>query len=455
MSHLLLSSAYDIWREERDHLEPVVRNARDGSLLLLVPGGKFLTGQNDKFKVELPPFYMGIHPVTNSQYRQFIAATGHGPPDRDDFGKPVWRGSSFPPGRDDHPVVCVSWDDAKAYCDWARLELPSELQWEKAARGTDGRLYPWGNQWDESKCRGISATINNDRSNQETCGVWEYPEACSVWGHYQMSGNVWEWCVDCDDGISDAHSRYKRGDLTPSTRGAHRRLRGGSWCDDDPRYFCCTTARGNAPSSYRRQYGFRVSRPVACTKSVRKTAREPRQMAHTIGYTCMYCGNKITSVPGWPPLGNSVAFYQQAVEETKNKPGAFNLTHTCPYCHKAYCVVWDDDPTGVQPSSIRASRSRLAKPPSFWAKLLGTAPKRVLTDKEKRTLYKEILQETEIELKLAIRRGDATLFDIPFQADAAVHIAEKIAKRLAPKYGISGREAVAILKSGVQNGWIK
>jgi formylglycine-generating enzyme required for sulfatase activity len=210
----------------------LVEHPKDASLLLLVPAGKFLAG--DKFPVELPAYYLALHPVTNLQYARFLTERRPNDSDlqkwvlldSDCFVRKSGTGYEAYGGKAHHPVVQVSWYGAEAYCQWAELRLPTELEWEKAARGVDGREYPWGNDWDESKCRNYK-----NHGGEQTCSVWSYPAGCSPWGHYQLAGNVWEWCADWYD--SSAYSRYKRGELSPPSSGSSRVLRGGSW--DAPR----------------------------------------------------------------------------------------------------------------------------------------------------------------------------------------------------------------------------
>ena len=141
-----------------------------------MPAGKFLYG-DDKKEVELPQFWIAKAPVTNAQYARFVAETGREPPDH-------WKGKTPPQKIAGHPMTYVSWDDAVAYATWAGGRLPTEEEWEKAARGTDGREYPWG-KWAEGRCNTKEAGIGG------TTPVGQYsPQGDSPYGCQDCAGNV-------------------------------------------------------------------------------------------------------------------------------------------------------------------------------------------------------------------------------------------------------------------------
>ena len=192
--------------------------------MVLIPAGEFLMGsdpsvdknargnEQPQHTLYLPDYYLAKTPVTNAQYAAFVEATTyHRQPGGWEHGKP-------PSGKEDHPVVWVSWHYAVAYCNWLAevtgrpYRLPSEAEWEKGARGTDGRIYPWGNQWDAKRCN------TREGGKGDTTPVGAYPQGASPYGLLDMAGNVWEWTrsihksypYDPDDGREDLEAEGDR-----------------------------------------------------------------------------------------------------------------------------------------------------------------------------------------------------------------------------------------------------
>jgi len=202
------------------------RNPKDGKEMVRVPAGKFLYG-DDRREVELSGFWIDKAPVTNAEYARFVAETGHTPPEH-------WQGKIPPKEIADHPVTYVTWHDAIVYAEWAGGRLPTEQEWEKAARGTDGRKYPWG-EWAEGRCNSEEAGIRG------TTPVGQYsPQGDSPYGCVDMAGNVWEWTTSSDP---------------PGSR--LRVLRGGAF-DNDVRYVRCAFRDRFFPNYGRREFGFRI-----------------------------------------------------------------------------------------------------------------------------------------------------------------------------------------------------
>lgn len=250
--------------------EPLIENPKDGTILVLIPAGEFLAGgkrENEgggsPFRVRLPAYYLALHAVTNRQYAAFLNAAQAGKEAvekwilfaSDCFVRRQGSGYEAYGGKEGHPVVQVSWYGAEAYCGWAGLRLPTELEWEKAARGGDGREYPWGVEWDEKRCRN-----GKNQGSERTADIWGYAGGAAPWGGYQMAGNVWEWCEDWYEG--DAYKRYKTGNLTKPSSGVYRVLRGGSWCLDYPGSFRCAFRYYLRPDLRYNFSGFRCARTV-------------------------------------------------------------------------------------------------------------------------------------------------------------------------------------------------
>jgi formylglycine-generating enzyme required for sulfatase activity len=228
---------------------------REGKEMVLVPAGESLMGTSQEQLAELKrrykwdhewmrretpqrrvyveDFYIDKYLVTNAEYERFVEATSHVTEAEIEGWGWVWEESlkkvegadwRHPGGpestiedRMDHPVVMVSWNDASAYADWVGKRLPTEAEWEKAARGTQGWLWPWGNEWDGRKANTIEAGPHT------VTPVGSYPAGASPYGCLDMAGNVWEW-------MADWLKAYPASDYLDNDLGEkYKVLRGGSW----------------------------------------------------------------------------------------------------------------------------------------------------------------------------------------------------------------------------------
>jgi formylglycine-generating enzyme required for sulfatase activity len=261
----------------------------DGTILLYVPAGEFTMGnkaedglaecqknrsdcQRDWFTDEEPAhtvyldaFYMDKYEVSNAAYRECVNRGLCQPPTKvsSSTRSSYYSDSQF----DDYPVIYVDWNMAKNYCEWRGARLPTEAEWEKAARGTDGRMYPWGNVFDGSKTNFCDENCSIDWANKnyndgyaDTAPVNAYPDGMSVYGIFNLAGNVWEWVADWYD--ATYYARSPSSNPQGPFSGDGRALRGGSWyvTGDSVR---ASNRRGNdVPSTSVDFFGFRCARSL-------------------------------------------------------------------------------------------------------------------------------------------------------------------------------------------------
>lgn len=258
---------------------------KDGMVMVYVPADEFIMGSDaddalaecqkftsdcdrDWFTDEEPPhqvsldaYYIDVYEVSNAQYQLCVDA---GACDPLEYTGSYTRDSYYGDSQyDDYPVIYVDWNQAKAYCTWAGADLPTEAQWEKAARGTDGRMYPWGNSFDDTNANFCDNSCTFDWANkdyddgyEDTAPVDAFPGGVSIYGAYNLSGNVWEW-------VNDWYDAYPGNITSNSDYGTTSRiLRGGaygSYVDS----LCSSNRSWDNPGNRNYDLGFRCSRSAA------------------------------------------------------------------------------------------------------------------------------------------------------------------------------------------------
>ena len=245
-------------------------NPKDGAEMILIPAGEFLMGNSNEqidawiqihsneikawykneipqHKVYLDAYYIYKNDITVAQYRKFCDATGRKLPLAPPWG---WL--------DNHPVVNVTWNDATAYAHWSGASLPTEAQWEKSARGGDGRVFPWGNAWDATKCNNSVGNLHPDK----TSPVGSFPAAASPYGVLDISGNVAQWCADWYDDKYNQNSPSRN--PTGPTTGSKRVTRGGGFYGPSATVFRVARRSWFDPAGENSYIGFRcvVSLPT-------------------------------------------------------------------------------------------------------------------------------------------------------------------------------------------------
>ena len=232
-------------------------------VMVYVPAGEFLMGSDStidsqayadelpQHKVYLDAFWIDQTEVTNAQYAFCMKGGQCTLPAKtlSNTRSSYYENNQYA----NYPVIYVDWNQALDYCVWAGGRLPSEAEWEKAARGIDGRIYPWGGATPEQ------SLLNYNQNKGDTTAVGSYPNGASLYGALDMAGNVWEWVNDWYSNSYYQNSPVKN-PIGPDS-GTSRVLRGGSW-DRDARHVRSASRYGNYPNYWYNYLGFRcVSSP--------------------------------------------------------------------------------------------------------------------------------------------------------------------------------------------------
>jgi formylglycine-generating enzyme len=241
---------------------------KDGAPMILVPAGSFPMGvpkgdrdggrdEYPRHEVMLDNYYIDTYEVTHGRYAEFVKATGHRTPENPKYPKRTLWSDHLSDSLSERPVINVDWQDADAYCRWAGKRLPTEAEWEKAARGTDDRRFPWGN---------VEPTHKHLNFNQQWQGektlmpVGSYEAGKSPFGAYDMAGNVWEWVADWYDPLY-----YEKSPMVnpkgPDS-GTYKVLRSSGWSVETPLVRLFTRVKSD-PTNRNDSTGFRCAADAA------------------------------------------------------------------------------------------------------------------------------------------------------------------------------------------------
>jgi len=252
--------------------------------MVLIPAGPFWMGNNGRgadgpgdederplHEVTVAAYFMDVYETTNAMYKAFVDATKHAAPK-------LWQNGAYPPAKANHPVVYVSWFDASEFCKWAGKRLPTEPEWEKAARSPDKRIFPWGNQFDAMKANTPQYWMAvHQTETADTMPVGSFEAGKSPYGLYDMAGNVYEW-------VNDWYLPYPGNQYPNDHYGTKNKIvRGGSWYD------CLSYGCGLSSPSYNRSrfnpdirnkgFGFRCAK--SAVHHTGATAPRAARASHT------------------------------------------------------------------------------------------------------------------------------------------------------------------------------
>jgi len=258
---------------------PVPNSVRqsDGMEMVYIPAGIFTMGsdigepeEGPVHQVYLDGFWMDLTEVTNAMYALCVEVGSCIPPvDTSSHTRDHYYDN---PLYEDYPVIYVDWGMVNIYCHWAGARLPTEAEWEKAARGENARLYPWGNEWDVSKYKRVNFAdrknsemafdVNVDDGYRETAPVRSFPTGRSPYGIYNLAGNVWEWVADWYDPLYYNYSPQNnpQGPGGPTQEINLRSTRGGGWVAANEKVLYTFNRHGLIPDSVSSSIGFRCAR---------------------------------------------------------------------------------------------------------------------------------------------------------------------------------------------------